>query len=1600
MMLRTLHDWWLSRTHSTKAKRRAKPGLRSKSSLRLYCPAIDLLEDRRLLSVSPIDGAEAASASSQVATAQVVGRSIFYNNSRFDGNVPAASPADDAAVATNKTALLPWMTASFSNYTSYTGGINGIMVDIAGLIGTPTVSDFTFQAGNNNDPTTWTQAPTPSSITVRPGAGIGGSARVTLIWPDTVLRNEWLQVQVLATPTTGLSHSDVFYFGNLIGDTGDQPDDATVDSTDQIGVRTNPAGILNPVGLTFRFDFNRDGLVDLADELVAHTNDINSLELIQPQPTPLPTIVGRFFFYNNSEYDGNNPAADPADDAAWASDKSALLPGQTATFANYTSYDRGINGIFIDVANLKQVPTADDFEFRVGPGDGSNSWLLAPPPNSISVRPGAGEGGSDRITITWPDGAIKNTWLQVTNKLVARPGLVDPDVSYFGNIVGESGDTAGEAYPDATDQILARNASGDAPSIASALDFNRDQYIDATDEIIARNNSGAGLNLMSAPATIVATATAAPKPLESVFTDFVSANVVARRIFYNNSQFDGNDPSANSADGGAIAGDKSALLPGQSALLTNYTSYSRGINGIMVDIAGLPGAPTADDFVFRVGNSTDVSAWSNAPTPQSITVQPGAGLGGAARITLIWSDNAIQNQWLQVTVKASPNTGLKSIDVFYFGNVIGETGDDAEIAIVDGTDEVVTRNRPYSMTNPAPLTELSDYNRDGLVGSTDEYIAIRNYGAQLQLIAAPVTPLAVNPERETLELFHAGDGGFNVMYAPTLVRINDGTILSIAEGRAMEKNDATSYALILRRSTDGGVSWSPISTIFSVTLGDGNYIGNPAPVVDTTTGEVFLLFNRANSGVFMTSSTDNGQSWSYPVEITNNVKVTSASNPNPAAFPSTPWGWYATGPGHGIQIQNGPYAGRLLIGADHRTTVDNSGISWSHVIYSDDHGLTWHLGGGLQQNSINGNYSNEASLVEQSDGGLYMSMRVLGNAQYRGFSRSYDGGMTWTPLALDARLTIASIQGSVLRVNDHTILLSAPDTSGLSRQMTIWASYDNGENWAKLKTVFFEYSGYSDMVLVGPDTVLLAYNRGRTDSNSAQSVGLARFNLRWLQNTDPYEFTWAFNEQAPGQSANLQAAAIRDSSPWDNRAQAMAATPADAPVYIAGPNGDSALRLIGGSAKVQLTPASTGALQLGSFDSLTVQLTMRTTASYGIILGTLSTVKNWSLQVSDGFLKFVVDDLTNGAEIVSPNRINDGNWHLITAVRDANAHRIRLYVDGLEVAPSVPDPSGSLASAQPATLGAYSDGTGQLALDVDALRITRATLGPLQFLPVGLTLSQRLPPVVFPADAPNSIANLKLWVPAYDPTRYFADLGFADPLPLAPVDGTAARTGIDASTSQFQLTTGNGRQMLTTYDSDVGFSWRHSADTSLTTKWIVNNSTSASANNFDFVQNTGVFTLSTYMKMDSAIGGYAALFDTANATTNNGFTFRVLADGSVNFSIFKADATLRINATSPPGLVQPDGWYHVAVVGNGAGNPVTFYITPVANAAVVGYVSTKTIVGANGNYPTAANQSLAIGGLASFGGAFDGQLIDEAIYNRSLTAAEIQQLFDYTKKKP
>jgi hypothetical protein len=183
---------------------------------------------------------------------------------------------------------------------------------------------------------------------------------------------------------------------------------------------------------------------------------------------------------------------------------------------------------------------------------------------------------------------------------------------------------------------------------------------------------------------------------------------------------------------GAAMANKSALTAGNKAQFSNYTSYDRGLNGILVDFSGTVSGLSKSDFVFKVGNDNSPGAWKLVTAVPTIT--PLTPAGGTTQVEIVFEDGAIKNTWLEVTVLAGAHTDLLAPVTFYFGNAVGESGNSAVSARVNVIDELAARR---GLTLTAEVTHPLDFNRDGKVSAEDEDIARRNVtwaGNELRLI--------------------------------------------------------------------------------------------------------------------------------------------------------------------------------------------------------------------------------------------------------------------------------------------------------------------------------------------------------------------------------------------------------------------------------------------------------------------------------------------------------------------------------------------------------------------------------------------------------------------------------------------------------------------------------------------------------------------------------------------------------------------------------------------------------------------------------------------------------------------------------------------------
>jgi autotransporter-associated beta strand protein len=333
------------------------------------------------------------------------------------------------------------------------------------------------------------------------------------------------------------------------------------------------------------------------------------------------------------------------------------------------------------------------------------------------------------------------------------------------------------------------------------------------------------------------------------------------------------------------------------------------------------------------------------------------------------------------------------------------------------------------------------------------------------------------------DVFVSGTGGYNTYRIPAIVRAPNGTLLAFCEGRP-SSSDTGNIDIVLRRSTDNGATWGTMTVVRDEGTDSAT---NPGPVVDGTTGRIFLHYSKSITRPFYMFSDDNGATWSAPVEITATAKAAG-------------WGYCVPGPGHSIQLKRGAQAGRLLVPSHHYLTSGAKGI---HAVYSDDHGATWFYGSvATAAGGINPDECLAVELVAPAAGGgsqVYFNIRdesgsAAGN---RTIGKSIDGGTTLTlPLSNDTRFVTPIVQGSVLRLRAtdegdaiNVILFSCPNHASNRQNMSIWYSIDEGANWSAPRSIYTGGSAYSDMARLTDRTVGLLYEKDPNSKITFTSFG-------------------------------------------------------------------------------------------------------------------------------------------------------------------------------------------------------------------------------------------------------------------------------------------------------------------------------------------------------------------------------------------------------------------------------------------------------------------------------------------------------------------------------
>ena len=361
-------------------------------------------------------------------------------------------------------------------------------------------------------------------------------------------------------------------------------------------------------------------------------------------------------------------------------------------------------------------------------------------------------------------------------------------------------------------------------------------------------------------------------------------------------------------------------------------------------------------------------------------------------------------------------------------------------------------------------------------------------------------------------VFESGTDGYHTYRIPALVTAANGDLLAFAEGRVDHERDNGNIDLVLRRSSDEGETWSALQVVGD--LGSKTY-GNPVPIV-TNDGTIHLVTNsndgadakhgiRAGTSndirrVHYQKSTDHGNTWTAPVEIT--TQVTKAGED---------WRWYATGPCHGIQLKRGPHAGRLIVPCDHsdhsfKPGAEQDETNAAHIIYSDDNGATWQVGGEIHRLPGSEFSPWESTVVELTDGRLLLNTRNHAS-DLRINAFSYDGGESFGPMSLAKELiepgNHGGVQGALLRYSatdqgatGNRLLFSNPAASSTRRRITVRSSSDEGATWSSGRVIHADLGAYTDMARLDSGKIGLLNEAGETFYHDR--IDYVSFTPQWL----------------------------------------------------------------------------------------------------------------------------------------------------------------------------------------------------------------------------------------------------------------------------------------------------------------------------------------------------------------------------------------------------------------------------------------------------------------------------------------------------------------------
>ncbi len=358
-------------------------------------------------------------------------------------------------------------------------------------------------------------------------------------------------------------------------------------------------------------------------------------------------------------------------------------------------------------------------------------------------------------------------------------------------------------------------------------------------------------------------------------------------------------------------------------------------------------------------------------------------------------------------------------------------------------------------------------------------------------------------QRIGVALRNGGDDGVHTYRIPGLATTNKGTLIGVYDVRRRSGGDLPGDIDVgMSRSIDGGRTWESMKIVMD--MGDDpnwkyDGIGDPAVLVDQSTGTIWIAAtwshgNRSWIGsgpgltpeetgqLMLVRSDDDGVTWSEPINITHQVK-----NPD--------WCFILQGPGKGITMSDGT----IVFAAQYQdppNATDKAAHRLPHstIIYSKDHGITWHVGTGAFDDTT------ESQVVEIEPGLLMLNCRYNRKAT-RVVMTTRDMGQTWQqhPTSERALIEPGSCMASLINVDPEVgkgigswLLFSNPDSTSGRDHITIKGSSDRGLTWPKERQLLLDEgdsAGYSCMSMIDEKTVGILYE-GSQAHMSFQRISL------------------------------------------------------------------------------------------------------------------------------------------------------------------------------------------------------------------------------------------------------------------------------------------------------------------------------------------------------------------------------------------------------------------------------------------------------------------------------------------------------------------------------